>query len=107
MLICCYGSETGEFCAIKEVEFVRDDPKSKESAKQLAQVSKISPACLYIVFSHKIVSRIFTTLGSNLQEIVLLSSLRHPNIVHYKGSETVSKLCTPLNHSLILHMLFS
>jgi hypothetical protein len=40
VLIHCYGSETGEFCAIKEVEFVRDDPKSKESAKQLAQVSK-------------------------------------------------------------------
>ena len=60
VLICCYGSETGEFCAIKEVEFVRDDPKSKESAKQLAQVSKISPACLYIVFFHKIVSRILT-----------------------------------------------
>ena len=31
-------SKTGEFCAIKEVEFVRDDPKSKDSAKQLAQV---------------------------------------------------------------------
>lgn len=52
-------SETGEFCAIKEVEFVRDDPKSKESAKQLCQ------------------------------EIMLLSILRHPNIVHYKGSEMV------------------
>lgn len=52
-------SETGEFCAIKQVEFVRDDPKSKESAKQLAQ------------------------------EIMLLSNLRHPNIVHYKGSEMV------------------
>lgn len=52
-------SETGEFCAIKEVEFLRDDPKSQESAKQLAQ------------------------------EIMLLSSLRHPNIVHYKGSEMV------------------
>ncbi|KAH7447044.1 hypothetical protein KP509_01G088900 [Ceratopteris richardii] len=53
-------SETGEFCAIKEVEFIRDDPKSQESAKQLAQ------------------------------EIMLLSSLRHPNIVHYKGSEMVA-----------------
>lgn len=52
-------SETGEFCAIKEVEFVFDDPKSRESAKQLAQ------------------------------EILFLSSLRHPNIVHYKGSEWV------------------
>ncbi|KAI5056387.1 hypothetical protein GOP47_0028205 [Adiantum capillus-veneris] len=51
--------ETGEFCAIKEVEFIRDDLKSQESAKQLTQ------------------------------EILLLSSLRHPNIVHYKGSETV------------------
>eukprot|EP00249_Psilotum_nudum_P022750 c28631_g1_i2 orf=709-3417(-) len=52
-------SETGDMCAIKEVELVSDDPKSKESAKQLEQ------------------------------EIAMLSTLRHPNIVHYKGSEMV------------------
>lgn len=33
-----FGSETGEFCAIKEVAYVEDDVKSKESAKQLEQV---------------------------------------------------------------------
>ena len=51
VLIHCYGSETGEFCAIKEVEFVRDDPKSKESAKQLAQVSKGTPSYPCPVFT--------------------------------------------------------
>ncbi|KAH7302674.1 hypothetical protein KP509_23G082200 [Ceratopteris richardii] len=50
-------SETGEFCAIKEVEFVDNDAQSRNLVKQL------------------------------VQEIALLSSLRHPNIVHYKGCE--------------------
>lgn len=52
-------SETGEFCAIKEVEFVKNDHRSKESAKQLEK------------------------------EIASLSTLQHPNIVQYKGSEMV------------------
>ncbi|KAF2297845.1 hypothetical protein GH714_003971 [Hevea brasiliensis] len=49
--------ESGEMCAMKEVTLFADDPKSKESAKQL------------------------------VQEIALLSRLRHPNIVHYYGFE--------------------
>ena len=32
-------SESGEMCAMKEVTLFSDDPKSKESVKQLAQVS--------------------------------------------------------------------
>ncbi|KAH7298732.1 hypothetical protein KP509_25G056900 [Ceratopteris richardii] len=54
-----HHSETGDMCAIKEVEIVMDDPRSKECANQLAQ------------------------------EIALLSTLRHPNILHYKGSQMV------------------
>ncbi|KAL7147442.1 hypothetical protein ABFS83_06G107800 [Erythranthe nasuta] len=54
-----FNSETGEMCAMKEVTLFADDAKSKESAKQLGQ------------------------------EIVLLSRLRHPNIVQYYGSESV------------------
>ncbi|MCO5598438.1 hypothetical protein L7F22_052533 [Adiantum nelumboides] len=50
-------SETGEFCAIKEVEFVQSEHRSRESAEQLKK------------------------------EIASLSSLQHPNIVQYKGSE--------------------
>ncbi|KAL5727402.1 mitogen-activated protein kinase kinase kinase [Ranunculus cassubicifolius] len=53
-----FNSESGEMCAMKEVTLF-DDPKSRESAKQLGQ------------------------------EIILLSRLRHPNIVQYYGTETV------------------
>ncbi|KAJ6417650.1 hypothetical protein OIU84_001103 [Salix udensis] len=54
-----FNSESGELCAMKEVTLFSDDAKSKESAKQL------------------------------MQEISLLSRLRHQNIVQYHGSETV------------------
>lgn len=54
-----FNSESGEMCAMKEVTLFSDDAKSKESAQQLGQ------------------------------EVVLLSRLRHPNIVQYYGSETV------------------
>ncbi|XVF10578.1 hypothetical protein REPUB_Repub07fG0194700 [Reevesia pubescens] len=54
-----FNSESGEMCAMKEVTLFSDDAKSKESAQQLGQ------------------------------EIMLLSRLRHPNIVQYYGSETV------------------
>lgn len=54
-----FNRESGEMCAMKEVILFPDDPKSKESAQQLGQ------------------------------EIVLLSRLRHPNIVQYYGTETV------------------
>ncbi|KAJ8771473.1 hypothetical protein K2173_026650 [Erythroxylum novogranatense] len=54
-----FNSESGDMCAMKEVTLFSDDAKSMESAKQL------------------------------MQEIVLLSRLRHPNIVQYYGSETV------------------
>ncbi|XP_021905155.1 mitogen-activated protein kinase kinase kinase YODA-like [Carica papaya] len=55
-----FNSESGEMCAMKEVTLLSDDAKSRESAKQL------------------------------MQEISLLSRLRHPNIVQYYGTETVS-----------------
>lgn len=54
-----FNSESGEMCAMKEVTLLSDDAKSRESAKQL------------------------------MQEISLLSRLRHPNIVQYYGTETV------------------
>ncbi|XP_078163479.1 protein kinase superfamily protein [Carex rostrata] len=54
-----FNSDSGEMCAMKEVTIFSDDPKSKESQKQLRQ------------------------------EVFLLSKLRHPNIVQYYGSETV------------------
>ncbi|XWS49965.1 hypothetical protein CRYUN_Cryun12cG0047600 [Craigia yunnanensis] len=54
-----FNSESGEMCAMKEVTLFSDDAKSKESAQQLGQ------------------------------EIMLLSRLRHQNIVQYYGSETV------------------
>ncbi|GLT35922.1 hypothetical protein SLA2020_103350 [Shorea laevis] len=54
-----FNSESGEMCAMKEVALVSDDAKSKESARQL------------------------------MQEIAMLSRLRHPNIVQYYGSEMV------------------
>lgn len=38
-LQCC--SERGEMCAMKEVTLFSDDPKSKECAKQLGQVSSV------------------------------------------------------------------
>lgn len=53
------NSESGKMCAMKEVTLFGDDPKSKESVKQLAQ------------------------------EIALLSGLSHKNIVQYYGSEMV------------------
>ncbi|XP_071723998.1 mitogen-activated protein kinase kinase kinase YODA-like [Rutidosis leptorrhynchoides] len=52
-----FNSQSGEMCAMKEVTLFSDDAKSKESAKQL------------------------------MQEINLLSRLRHPNIVQYYGSQ--------------------
>ncbi|XP_074327509.1 mitogen-activated protein kinase kinase kinase YODA-like [Apium graveolens] len=54
-----FDSENGEMCAMKEVPLFSDDAKSQESAQQLKQ------------------------------EIALLSSFRHPNIVQYFGSEIV------------------
>ncbi|KAL0312574.1 UNVERIFIED_CONTAM: Mitogen-activated protein kinase kinase kinase YODA [Sesamum radiatum] len=55
-----FNSESGEMCAMKEVTLFSDDAKSRESAQQLGQ------------------------------EISLLSRLRHPNIVQYYGSETMT-----------------
>ncbi|KAE9612891.1 putative mitogen-activated protein kinase kinase kinase STE-STE11 family [Lupinus albus] len=54
-----FNSGSGLMCAMKEVTLCPDDPKSMESAKQLHQ------------------------------EVVLLSNLRHPNIVRFYGSEMV------------------
>ncbi|KAK3142560.1 hypothetical protein QOZ80_4BG0348180 [Eleusine coracana subsp. coracana] len=52
-----FNSENGQFCAIKEVQVIMDDPHSKERLKQLNQ------------------------------EIDMLRQLSHPNIVQYYGSE--------------------
>ncbi|KAH9294084.1 hypothetical protein KI387_040710, partial [Taxus chinensis] len=54
------NNETGKMCAMKEVTMLSDDPKSKESVKQL------------------------------VQEIALLSRLSHKNIVQYYGSEMIA-----------------
>ncbi|KAG2709834.1 hypothetical protein I3843_05G235700 [Carya illinoinensis] len=62
-----FNSESGEMCAMKEVTLFSDDAKSKESAKQL------------------------------MQEIALLSRLRHPNIVQYYGTETIAGQSCPLS----------
>ncbi|KAM5564737.1 mitogen-activated protein kinase kinase kinase 5-like [Rosa sericea] len=51
--------ETGALCAMKEVDLIPDDPKSAESIKQLEQ------------------------------EIKVLRTLKHPNIVQYYGSEVI------------------
>ncbi|PKU79706.1 Mitogen-activated protein kinase kinase kinase YODA [Dendrobium catenatum] len=56
---------TGALCAMKEVNIIPDDPKSAECLKQLEQVSHL--CCI--------------------QEIKVLSKLKHPNIVQYYGSE--------------------
>jgi hypothetical protein len=37
-VIIFYRSDKGEMCAMKEVTLFSDDPKSKESARQLGQV---------------------------------------------------------------------
>ncbi|KAK0597152.1 hypothetical protein LWI29_022282 [Acer saccharum] len=55
-----FNSDSGEMCAMKEVTLFSDDAKSKESAKQL------------------------------MQEIAMLSRLRHPNIVQYYSSKAVA-----------------
>ncbi|XP_066342901.1 mitogen-activated protein kinase kinase kinase 3-like isoform X4 [Miscanthus floridulus] len=55
-----FNSENGQFCAIKEVQVIMDDPHSKERLKQLNQ------------------------------EIDMLRQLSHPNIVQYHGSELIS-----------------
>ncbi|KAM0855682.1 hypothetical protein ACQ4PT_049619 [Festuca glaucescens] len=52
-----FNSENGQFCAIKEVQVISDDPHSKERLKQLNQ------------------------------EIDILRQPSHPNIVQYYGSE--------------------
>jgi len=52
-----FNSENGQFCAIKEVQVIMDDPHSKERLKQLNQ------------------------------EIDMLRQLSHPNIVQYHGSD--------------------
>nr|DAD47333.1 TPA_asm: hypothetical protein HUJ06_017270 [Nelumbo nucifera] len=62
-----FNSESGEMCAMKEVTLFSDDAKSRESAKQL------------------------------MQEISLLSRLRHPNIVQYYGTEMIAGQSCPLS----------
>lgn len=42
-----YTSDSGEMCAMKEVTLFSDDPKSKESAKQLGQVWFLKCASTY------------------------------------------------------------
>ncbi|XP_076939908.1 mitogen-activated protein kinase kinase kinase 5-like [Bidens hawaiensis] len=61
--------ETGSLCAMKVVDIIPDDPKSSECLRQLEQ------------------------------EIKVLQSLEHPNIVHYLGSEMVEdRFCIYLEY---------
>ena len=55
-------SENGQFCAIKEVQVISDDPHSKERLKQLNQ------------------------------EIDMLKKASHPNVVQYYDSDMVSSI---------------
>lgn len=69
---------------MKEVEILPDESKSAESLRQLEQVSV--PLYQLSVFWQNI-AFIFS---QSLQEIKVLSHLKHPNIVQYYGSEIVS-----------------
>ncbi|KAK9066717.1 hypothetical protein SSX86_014040 [Deinandra increscens subsp. villosa] len=61
--------ETGSLCAMKEVDVIPDDPKSSECIRQLEQ------------------------------EIRVLRSLEHPNIVQYLGSEVIeNRFCIYLEY---------
>lgn len=61
--------ETGSLCAMKEVDIIPDDPKSSECIRQLEQ------------------------------EIRVLRTLEHPNIVQYLGSEVVEdRFCIYLEY---------
>ncbi|KAG8381305.1 hypothetical protein BUALT_Bualt06G0108600 [Buddleja alternifolia] len=60
-----FNSEIGGMCAMKEITLLANDGESKRSVRQLGKQLEI--------------------------EIMLLSSLRHPNIVQYYGSEMVSR----------------
>lgn len=89
-------------CAMKEVTLFADDAKSKESAKQLGQVSLLAISFVDAYFLRSVKPfflllfwSLYFSFKFNfccLQEIVLLSRLRHPNIVQYYGSETVSHI---------------
>ncbi|KAL5993013.1 hypothetical protein ACLOJK_013933 [Asimina triloba] len=73
-----FNSENGQMCAIKEVRVISDDRNSKESLRQLNQ---LSPYDLEVTGSSR---------GNNLllrKEITMLSQLSHLNIVQYYGSE--------------------
>ncbi|KAB2619653.1 mitogen-activated protein kinase kinase kinase YODA-like [Pyrus ussuriensis x Pyrus communis] len=74
--------ETGALCAMKEVDLIPDDPKSAECVKQLEQVYLDQP--------------------NILQEIKILRTLKHPNIVQYYGSEVIDNhFCTYLEYVYI------
>ena len=108
-----FDSESGQMCAIKEVRVFSDDQTSKECLKQLNQVIhhllKIYAndfsshpmvvlqfffiigieVCFIMSKYYSAVLKIYSVLFILLQEINLLSSFSHPNIVEYYGSELV------------------
>lgn len=114
-------SESGEMCAMKEVTLFSDDTKSKESAKQLGQVCKRGGIYMDVKSLHgyfccilesSFIRSYFLCFWNELliilflQEIILLSRLRHPNIVQYYGSETVS-LVPDISYLIIALTVYS
>jgi hypothetical protein len=90
-------SENGQFCAIKEVQVISDDPNSKERLKQLNQVTWFLKSASLVIFLCMVQYLPTCLIDSTIcypfpywQEVDILRQPSHPNIVQYYGSEMVS-----------------